>query len=200
MLPVSEAASWIALLIVSSDAPAPKSYPPYVRLAWRWFLQKRLRLSSPLSVLRLSTLSATNDELCMAEPHSCQPVRHYSAICCSFSSRNDFYRKPPKCEFGLQPFGTPICVICTPKDTRNLPPNACSFASVPRQSTERYIFHVTHALAAKVACTRIKHTFVRTPQSAPNTARTEWSARNHSCDHLYLMERLASNHTVSLPM
>ena len=140
MLPVSEAASWIALLIVSSDAPAPKSYPPYVRLAWRWFLQKRLRLSSPLSVLRLSILSATNDELCMAEPHSCQPVRHYSAICCSFSSRNDFYRKPPKCEFGLQPFGTPICVICTPKDTRNLPPNACSFASVPRQSMNAIFF------------------------------------------------------------
>ena len=86
MLPVSEAASWNALLIVSSDAPAPKSPPPYAQLAWCWFLQNRLRPSSPSSVLRSSTLPPTNNELCLAEPHSSQPVQ-YTAQAVALSSR-----------------------------------------------------------------------------------------------------------------
>ena len=108
-----------------------------------------------------------------------------SASFCSYSSRNDFSRIPPKGEFGLRFLGTPIFVICAPKDMVNLSPNDCSFASVYRQSTRRYTFHVAHELASKVTYTRKMYIFVMTSHSAPTQEELDWSVRNHSYDHFY---------------
>ena len=174
MLPVSEAASWNTLLIVSSDAPAPKSPPPYAQLAWCWFLQNRLRPWSS-SVLWSSTLSPTNNGLCLAEPHSCQPVQHTSqAVALS----------APAMTSPAYHSESSVCGLSAPQS-----------ASYVHQKT-RVAYHRTLAASQVFPDNSLAILFM---------SHMRWQQKPHThgkSTHslLYLMERLASNHAVSYPM
>ena len=86
---------------------------------------------SPLSALRSWTLSPTNNELCLADLHSCQPVQHTAqdVALLAPAMASPAYFRSAKSVCGLS---APQSAPYAPKDTRRLSPNACSFASVLR--------------------------------------------------------------------
>ena len=200
MLPVGEAASWNALLTVSSDAPAPKSTPPYAQLAWRWFLQNRLRLSSPSSVLRPSTLSPINSELCLAEPHSCQPFQYtpqYVALLAPAMTSPAYFQSARS-----------VCSLSAPQS-----------ASYVYQKT-RVAYHQTLAASqvfpdspldtilfmSLMRWQKNSHTHGKSTHSLGHLNRHQTQQElNGVCATIcvtifYPMDRLVSNHAVSYPM